>query len=170
MKNHCESLKSNVFDIMPLTFSITIDVDKPNAINSELSSFVNTFSLLEYQKQNFSQADYDKLLNDDEGTIQSINDHLDKFSCYSKSKIMVNESLESRYVTKQNMNMKDTTSLTRVQSFNFQKPKNSDFTQLTMPLSHFDSHNFWILKATNLNRGRGIHVFSTLSQLFELIK
>jgi len=28
-----------------------------------------------------------------------------------------------------------------------------------MPVSHFTGHNFWILKATHLNRGRGIHVF-----------
>ena len=155
---------------MPLTFSITIDVDKPKSINNELSSFVNTFSLLEYQKQNFSQTDYDKLLTDDEDIIQSINDQLNKFSSYSKPKIMVNELLESRYTTKQNTNLKDTMTITKIQSFNFHKPKRSDYTQLSMPLSHFNSHNFWILKATNLNRGRGIHVFSSLLQLFELIK
>ena len=170
MKNHCEDLKSNVFDIMPLTFSITIDVDKPNSINSELSNFFNMFNLLEYQKQNFSQTDYDKLLTNDEDNIQSINNQLNKFNSSSKSKIMVTESLESRHVIKQNANIKDTMTLTKVQSFNFQKPKRSDYTQLSMPLSHFNSHNFWILKATNLNRGRGIHVFSSLHQLFNLLK
>ena len=38
-----------------------------------------------------------------------------------------------------------------------------------MPLSHFSGKNFWILKATNLNRGRGIHVFRDIQTLNKLI-
>ena len=38
-----------------------------------------------------------------------------------------------------------------------------------MPLSHCAGQNFWILKATNLNRGRGIHVFNDLESLKTLI-
>lgn len=40
---------------------------------------------------------------------------------------------------------------------------------MTMPLSHFEGENFWILKATNLNRGRGIHVFRDLKSLHKII-
>ena len=39
-----------------------------------------------------------------------------------------------------------------------------------MPLSHFAGHNMWMLKATNLNRGRGIHVFRDLAHLRRLIE
>ena len=39
-----------------------------------------------------------------------------------------------------------------------------------IPLSHFEGHNMWILKATGFNRGRGIHVFNNLSELKRLIK
>ena len=39
-----------------------------------------------------------------------------------------------------------------------------------MPLSHFCGNNFWILKATNLNRGRWIHVFRDLPSLYKLIE
>jgi hypothetical protein len=46
-----------------------------------------------------------------------------------------------------------------------------------MPLSHyigiavslFIGYNVWILKATYLNRGRGIHVFKDLNELKNLI-
>lgn len=39
-----------------------------------------------------------------------------------------------------------------------------------MPLSHCVGKNFWILKPTNLNRGRGIHIFNSLDQLKTLIQ
>ena len=51
--------------------------------------------------------------------------------------------------------------------------KNRGFTHFTkheMPLCHFTGHNFWLLKPTNLNRGRGIHVFSDLKSLRKLIE
>lgn len=38
-----------------------------------------------------------------------------------------------------------------------------------MPLSHYVGYNLWILKATFLNRGRGIHVFKDLNSLKSLI-
>jgi len=41
---------------------------------------------------------------------------------------------------------------------------------ITLPSSHFDGYNYWFLKATRLNRGRGIYVFDTLEKLVCLIK
>lgn len=38
-----------------------------------------------------------------------------------------------------------------------------------MSKSHFVGHNLWILKVNQLNRGRGIHVFNSLQQLYTLI-
>mmetsp|Transcript_30174 Transcript_30174/g.29478 ORF Transcript_30174/g.29478 Transcript_30174/m.29478 type:complete len:128 (+) Transcript_30174:1246-1629(+) len=35
----------------------------------------------------------------------------------------------------------------------------------TMPFCHFEGHNFWLLKPTKLNRGRGIHVCNSISML-----
>ena len=57
---------------------------------------------------------------------------------------------------------KNTSNVTKFKAFNFDKHHNTQHTKYTMPLSHFEGHNFWILKATNLNRGRGIHVFQTI--------
>lgn len=59
---------------------------------------------------------------------------------------------------------------TKFKTFNFQKRANSHYTKFEMPLSHFAGYNFWILKATNLNRGRGIHVFSDLKSLKKLVE
>lgn len=59
---------------------------------------------------------------------------------------------------------------TKFKSFNFQKRGTSVYTRMKMPLSHCVGKNFWILKATNLNRGRGIHVFNDLESLKNLIK
>jgi len=41
---------------------------------------------------------------------------------------------------------------------------------LVMPVSHFCGNNVWILKPTGLNRGKGIHVVSSLKKLKRLIK
>lgn len=43
-------------------------------------------------------------------------------------------------------------------------------TPLVIPETHFDGYNFWFLKVTKLNRGRGIYVFDTLDKLISLIK
>ena len=59
---------------------------------------------------------------------------------------------------------------TKFKTFNFSKHSASHFTKFEMPVSHFAGQNFWILKATNLNRGRGIHVFRDLKSLKKLIE
>jgi phosphoribosylamine-glycine ligase len=41
---------------------------------------------------------------------------------------------------------------------------------LIMPMSHFGGNNIWILKPTGQNRGKGIHVVSSLKTLKKLIK
>ena len=59
-----------------------------------------------------------------------------------------------------------------MRKYHFSEPSDNKQSQniIQMPLSHFAGKNFWIFKATSLNRGRGIHVFNTLEQLYELIK
>jgi hypothetical protein len=40
----------------------------------------------------------------------------------------------------------------------------------TMPFCHFEGHNFWLLKPTKLNRGRGIHVCNNIGMMKSLIQ
>jgi len=44
-----------------------------------------------------------------------------------------------------------------------------NFFRYTMPFSHFNGFNLWLLKPTKLNRGRGIHVINNLTELKHLI-
>ncbi len=39
-----------------------------------------------------------------------------------------------------------------------------------MPFCHFSGYNMWILKATKLNQGQGIHVCNSLPQVKQLIQ
>jgi len=43
------------------------------------------------------------------------------------------------------------------------------YSKCTMPLSHFAGYNLWILKPSELNRGRGIHVFNNIEAMKNLI-
>ena len=42
-------------------------------------------------------------------------------------------------------------------------------TKYIMPYCHFIGGNYWILKTTYQNRGNGIHVFKSISQLISII-
>ena len=42
-------------------------------------------------------------------------------------------------------------------------------TKYIMPYCHFIGGNYWILKTTYQNRGIGIHVFKSISQLISII-
>ena len=42
-------------------------------------------------------------------------------------------------------------------------------TKYIMPYCHFIGGNYWILKTTYQNRGMGIHVFKSISQLISII-
>jgi phosphoribosylamine-glycine ligase len=56
---------------------------------------------------------------------------------------------------------------------NTDEEKNTKFKAkqaLIMPCSHFEGKNIWILKPTGLNRGKGIHVVDSVSQVKKLIK
>ena len=43
------------------------------------------------------------------------------------------------------------------------------FDRHSMPFCHYSGHNLWILKATRLNQGQGIHVCNSLAQVKNLI-
>lgn len=42
-------------------------------------------------------------------------------------------------------------------------------TKYIMPYCHFIGGNYWILKTTHQNRGIGIHVFKSISQLISIV-
>ena len=48
---YCEQMRSNVFKITPLTFFVTIDITKPNAMNSSLAAFETIFNVFEHTKK-----------------------------------------------------------------------------------------------------------------------
>ena len=49
-----------------------------------------------------------------------------------------------------------------------EKFKQSFFQKWESPSTHYYGHNFWILKPSSFNRGRGIHIFNSLEKLESL--
>lgn len=47
--------------------------------------------------------------------------------------------------------------------------REANYTRYKMPLTHFIGHNLWLLKPANLNRGRGVHIFQSLTELKRLL-
>ena len=146
---YCEQTRSNVFKVTPLTFFVTIDISKPNALNSSLAAFETIFNLFEHTKKYF----------------RDINEKYKSSSDYFVSK----KHLGVNLLKPSHKNKKDN-AITKFKTFNFHKRGHSYFTKYEMPLSHYVGHNFWLLKPTNLNRGRGIHVFSDLKSWRKLIE
>lgn len=50
------------------------------------------------------------------------------------------------------------------------RPFSSQSAKFCLPQTFWRGQNVWVLKATGFNRGVGIHVFNTLSELFRLLK
>lgn len=147
MKKYWESIKTNVFDVIPLTFYIDIDPNKTNSKFTALSNFYTVYNILEESKKSFKKLWFDNETDMDEKYVDM------EFFKESLSGKTQRESLFSSKLT----------------FYSSQNKFNSMYTRTTMPLSHFWGQNFWILKATNLNRGRGIHVFRDLKSLHKLI-
>lgn len=119
-------------------------------MNTSLAPFIQVYNLLEECKKFFK--DYSESKQSDE-------EHKLK-----KKSIGVNLIKSGKSKSDKN------STTTKFKAFNFQKHSLSNVTKFEMPMSHFTGQNFWILKATNLNRGRGIHVFRDLKSLKKLIE
>ena len=135
---------------MPLTFFVEIDVTKPNSKFTALSEFYNVYNTLEQSSKVIKKYDSENEYSDCNKHVKLINNELYK-------------SLQGSKLSK------DTSNISRFNSFTLNNKRTSAHTKMEMPLSHFSGNNFWILKATNLNRGRGIHVFKDLQSLHQLI-
>lgn len=161
MKSYCENNKMNVFDIMPITFCVTVDTEKPSYVNFDLSEFVTTFEMLEDNRNIFN-----KLEQVNRENVSQLNHKI--CNLMKDVKIVVSDNFEIKQTKINVPTSKNSLPLTKIESFNFSK--NKSYTKIKMPVSHYSGENFWILKATNLNRGRGIHVFKDLESLAGLIK
>lgn len=119
--------------------------------------FVNLHQMLESYSSLFKGLNDESLevarKYEPQSALKTINNQMLNDSAKNKLKYIITESLEIRQ-TKSNSGVKESTNGTKVQGFSFHK-KGTDHTKFKMPLSHFNGHNFWILKAVNLNRGRG---------------
>lgn len=151
-QNYCENIKANVFDVMPIQFFVQVNMKMPNATNNAISQFASFFNLIEESKSVL------------EGITKTSNLHQDYI--IDESILNINLYKSHQWIPKS----KDNGSGTKFKLFNFQKRGTSYHTRFEMPISHCAGHNFWILKATNLNRGRGIHVFNDLETLKSLIE
>lgn len=102
LQNHCEFIKSNVFDMMPLQFFIKIDPNVPNAMNNALATFHSVFNMIEESKQIFENINATRDIHSDQIIDESmLNTNLiksDNLGIYGKS-----------------------TNPTKFKSFNFQK-------------------------------------------------
>jgi hypothetical protein len=85
------------------------------------------------------------------------------FQTLEENKTKIKELKKSSETKKTNKKV------TKFKQFNFEK-RNNTFGKYTMPLCHYEGHNLWLLKATHLNRGRGIHVFNNITELKSLIE
>ena len=50
MKTYCESMKQNIFDIMPVTFLIEVESLKPHVVNTAILPFLQNYNILEEHK------------------------------------------------------------------------------------------------------------------------
>ena len=50
MKAYCESMKQNIFDIMPVTFLIEVESLKPHVVNTAILPFMQNYNILEEHK------------------------------------------------------------------------------------------------------------------------
>jgi hypothetical protein len=143
LKKYYQLQKNNVFDVVPLTYTIDVDNTSSNCINSSLSEFTLIFNIFEKKKEIFDEIDKQEWEEFDEAIP-------DNDSTFHKKRE------EVLYIPPK--------------AFSYPSKGGSSYTVPMIPMCHFAGQNFWILKAINLNRGRGIHVFNDLKELKKLVK
>lgn len=102
LQSHCEFIKSNVFDMMPLQFFIKIDPNVPNAMNNALATFHSVFNMIEESKQVFENINATRDIHSDQIIDESM--------------------LNTNLIKSDNVGISGkSTNPTRFKSFNFQK-------------------------------------------------
>ena len=141
-----EGLKENVFNYVPITFCIDIDIKKPFEGSNSLKKFVNIFNLLERFKKSYNDSfDYSNL-------AKNIN-------------LLPGEERQS-LASKHNKEIHKS----KLIPPGFEKMGGFHYTKYILPFCHFSGQNIWILKPSSCNRGKGIKLFKTIEELFKMIK
>ena len=139
LQEYLESSRENIFNNVPITFTICIKENDKKSIHKSLRPFTIFFKVLDSIKDNILEI------------TQKLNSNMNKFKNFD---VKIDSDLKKQLFI----------------PLGLEKKGIPQFTKYIMPLCHFTGNNFWILKPTSFNRGRGIHVFNNLKKLKELIK
>jgi len=129
-----ETLKENIFKIVPITF--LIDIKEQKSISNSIRSFTSLFK-----------------------TFDNISEKIKEIS----------DNYNEKLISELNFENKDIYHKYSLLYFSSGRKGISQYTSYLLPLCHFIGNNYWILKPTSFNRGRGIHVFNNLEKLKELM-
>lgn len=145
LQTFLDNNRENVFLNLPITFSIEININKPNMqLSHALHNFISFYQVLESNK---------KKIND-------IHQHPEKLDENVKP-AHKNQKAEKKSNTIQKIE--------KLVPTGFDKRGVPQYVKFVMPLNHFKGYNLWLLKPTSYNRGRGIHVFKDLDKLEKLM-
>ncbi|CDW81438.1 tubulin-tyrosine ligase family protein [Stylonychia lemnae] len=152
-------LKENVFDYIPLTYFVEIDIGNPKYYAKAIMPFMNSFYALEdikkktikyYLKIEEMRGDDQNQTTQDAGSEDPYDEQFIFKHFYNNKRLLIKQHLKEEKESKE-------------------KTLKKYFFRYTMPFCHFSGHNLWLLKPTKLNRGRGIHVYNNLGMLKSLI-
>lgn len=114
-----------------------------------------------------------------QGPTRSIK-RFDLGSAQNSAKLSISSNLKAHpelqnHESCENINISDHKSSTANVNHALQKQTQNKilkkyFHRQSMPFCHYSGHNLWILKATKLNQGQGIHVCNSLPQIKNLIQ
>lgn len=168
-------LKENVFNYIPLTFFVEIDISKTKVFAKAMLPFFNSFYALEDNKKKVTRY------------CEKVEDFLNGGTVPTKSMGALpgivsddvkggsgENPMDEAFIFKHFYNNRRGLIKQHLKEEKEAQDKQlgaikKNFHRYTMPFCHFTGFNLWLLKPTKLNRGRGIHVINNLTQLKQLI-
>ena len=122
LKHYWQVIKTNIFDLVPVTFYVEVDTSWSNGINASLSEFNSVFNIFAKHSELFSNL---HKVNDNEEIILEekwLNIDLDFIGVNSGGLEMMNKNY-----------------------YNYPSGNSTLYSKVQMPLSHYTGSNFWIL-------------------------
>jgi hypothetical protein len=138
LREYWKREKRKLWEMIPLTFLVKLGTNRNSGGEQALNEFYRVFEILECSKKHYHRAKETKKAN-----IETV-------------------KVKKRVIQIDLRKTKNETGVTKFKPFKFQTRGTQCMDKYEMPISHYAGENFWIFKATNLNRGRGIHVFGKL--------
>jgi hypothetical protein len=164
-----QKLKENVFDYIPLTFFVEIDISKTKVFAKAMLPFFNSFYALEDNKKKVTRY-FEKVDEFTHGIVPSTksvsalpapgedsNKQGDGGNPCDEAFIFKHFYNNRRGLIKQHLKEEKDAQDKQLGAIK------KNFYKYTMPFCHFQGFNLWLLKPTKLNRGRGIHVINNLT-------